>query len=138
LSHSKDGCSKFKVNMGMGSLKQKKILKRPGSARPHLSSVRLGTLFGRPILADRDDVPVQPRYVVNRVTAGDYDCPAKVASFLSDLYAAFRLLNLRNDFLRKRFDGEFKSQHRPRAFIVARNQVDESAAELVVNALLKR
>jgi len=46
-----------------------------------------------------------PRYVVNRVTAGDYDCPAKVASFLSDLYAAFRLLNLRNDFLRKRFDG---------------------------------
>lgn len=49
---------------------------------------------------------MQPRYVINRVTAGDYDCPAKVASFLSDLYAAFRLLNLRNDFLRKRFDGE--------------------------------
>ncbi|KAL2933165.1 Translin [Bienertia sinuspersici] len=46
-----------------------------------------------------------PRYVVNRVTYGDYDCPRKVLSFLTDLHAAFRMLNLRNDFLRKKFDG---------------------------------
>ncbi|KAG6401534.1 hypothetical protein SASPL_138393 [Salvia splendens] len=46
-----------------------------------------------------------PRYVVNRVTAGDYDCPRKVLAFLTDLHAAFRMLNLRNDFLRKKFDG---------------------------------
>ncbi|KAM5559776.1 hypothetical protein ABKV19_021120 [Rosa sericea] len=46
-----------------------------------------------------------PRYVVNQVTAGDYDCPRKVMKFLTDLHAAFRLLNLRNDFLRKKFDG---------------------------------
>ncbi|KAJ4803166.1 Translin [Rhynchospora pubera] len=46
-----------------------------------------------------------PRYVVNRVTAGDYDCPRKVLSFLTDLHTAFRMLNLRNDFLRKKFDG---------------------------------
>ncbi|KAK9920947.1 hypothetical protein M0R45_029483 [Rubus argutus] len=46
-----------------------------------------------------------PRYVVNQVTAGDYDCPRKVMMFLTDLHAAFRLLNLRNDFLRKKFDG---------------------------------
>ncbi|PIN23384.1 Translin family protein [Handroanthus impetiginosus] len=46
-----------------------------------------------------------PRYVVNRVTAGDYDCPRKVLKFLTDLHAAFRMLNLRNDFLRKKFDG---------------------------------
>ncbi|XP_057805407.1 uncharacterized protein LOC131020536 [Salvia miltiorrhiza] len=46
-----------------------------------------------------------PRYVVNRVTAGDYDCPRKVLMFLTDLHAAFRMLNLRNDFLRKKFDG---------------------------------
>uniref|UniRef100_A0A0E0EYD1 Translin n=1 Tax=Oryza meridionalis TaxID=40149 RepID=A0A0E0EYD1_9ORYZ len=46
-----------------------------------------------------------PRYVVNRVTAGDYDCPRKVLSFLTDLHASFRMLNLRNDFLRKKFDG---------------------------------
>eukprot|EP01018_Ginkgo_biloba_P021266 Gb_15140 [translate_table: standard] len=46
-----------------------------------------------------------PRYVVNQVTAGDYDCPRRVSRFLSDLYAAFRILNLRNDLLRKKFDG---------------------------------
>lgn len=39
------------------------------------------------------------------MTAGDYDCPRKVMMFLTDLHAAFRLLNLRNDFLRKKFDG---------------------------------
>lgn len=49
----------------------------------------------------------QPRYVVNRVTAGDYDCPRKVMNFLTDLHAAFRMLNLRNDFLRKKFDSKF-------------------------------
>ncbi|TVU30539.1 hypothetical protein EJB05_22169, partial [Eragrostis curvula] len=48
---------------------------------------------------------LQPRFVVNRVTAGDYDCPRKVLSFLTDLHASFRMLNLRNDFLRKKFDG---------------------------------
>lgn len=46
-----------------------------------------------------------PRYVVNQVTAGDYDCPRKVLKFLTELNAAFRMLNLRNDFLRKKFDG---------------------------------
>lgn len=48
---------------------------------------------------------MQPRYVVNQVTAGDYDCPRKVLKFLTELHAAFRMLNLRNDFLRKKFDG---------------------------------
>ncbi|XP_074268859.1 uncharacterized protein LOC141592163 [Silene latifolia] len=46
-----------------------------------------------------------PRYVVNRVTYGDYDSPRKVLNFLTELHAAFRMLNLRNDFLRKKFDG---------------------------------
>ncbi|CAM6107505.1 unnamed protein product [Calypogeia fissa] len=46
-----------------------------------------------------------PRYCVNRVTAGDHDCPIEVSSFLRELYSAFRILNLRNDTLRKRFDG---------------------------------
>ena len=50
---------------------------------------------------------LQPRFVVNRVTAGDYDCPKRVLGFLADLHASFRMLNLRNDFLRKKFDGEF-------------------------------
>eukprot|EP00897_Mesotaenium_endlicherianum_P001589 jgi/Mesen1/1458/ME000132S00404 len=47
-----------------------------------------------------------PRYVVNRVTAGDYECARQVAQFLGDLYAGFRMLNLRNDALRKRYDGK--------------------------------
>ncbi|XVE76164.1 hypothetical protein DITRI_Ditri12bG0151100 [Diplodiscus trichospermus] len=47
-----------------------------------------------------------PRYVVNQVTAGDYDCPRKMLKFLTDLHAAFRMLNLRNDFLRKKFDSK--------------------------------
>lgn len=42
---------------------------------------------------------------MNQVTAGDYDCPRKVLKFLTELHAAFRMLNLRNDFLRKKFDG---------------------------------
>ncbi|CAO2839527.1 unnamed protein product [Amaranthus hypochondriacus] len=46
-----------------------------------------------------------PRYVVNRVTYGDYDSPRKALNFLTELHAAFRMLNLRNDFLRKKFDG---------------------------------
>ncbi|GBG87348.1 hypothetical protein CBR_g45408 [Chara braunii] len=45
------------------------------------------------------------RYVVNRVTLGEYEVAERVSKFLNDLYAAFRLLNLRNDALRKRFDG---------------------------------
>lgn len=56
-------------------------------------------------MTSRDNMVLQPRYVVNQVTAGDYDCPRKVLKFLTDLHAAFRMLNLRNDFLRKKFDG---------------------------------
>ncbi|CAI5976249.1 unnamed protein product [Closterium sp. NIES-65] len=49
-----------------------------------------------------------PRFVMNRVTAGDYAVPRVAAAFLNDLFAAFRKLNLRNDMLRKRFDGAYK------------------------------
>lgn len=30
--------------------------------------------------------------------------PGRIQKFVSDLYAGFRLLNLKNDFLRKRYD----------------------------------
>jgi hypothetical protein len=42
---------------------------------------------------------------VNSVTAKDYNKPLRIAHFLSELDAGFRLLNLKNDSLRKRFDG---------------------------------
>ncbi|KAL3837592.1 hypothetical protein ACJMK2_022939 [Sinanodonta woodiana] len=45
------------------------------------------------------------RLAVNAVTAGDYARPIRIARFVGDLDAGFRLLNLKNDSLRKRFDG---------------------------------
>lgn len=44
------------------------------------------------------------RFTVNCVTHGDYDRPLKISNFLNDLNTGFRLLNLKNDNLRKRFD----------------------------------
>lgn len=46
----------------------------------------------------------QARLAVNSVTAGDYSRPLRIAKFIAELDAGFRLLNLKNDSLRKRFD----------------------------------
>lgn len=45
------------------------------------------------------------RLCVVAVIAEDYALPSKISAFVTDLYSGFRLLNLKNDFLRKRFDG---------------------------------
>jgi len=45
------------------------------------------------------------RLAVNAVTASDYSRPLRIAKFVAELDAGFRLLNLKNDALRKRFDG---------------------------------
>lgn len=47
----------------------------------------------------------QSRFAINSVTNGDYNRPIEIARFLSELNAGFRLLHLKNDSLRKRFDG---------------------------------
>lgn len=44
------------------------------------------------------------RFAVNSVTAEDYERPLKISKFVGDLNSGFRLLNLKNDGLRKRFD----------------------------------
>ncbi|XP_070536107.1 translin-like [Ptychodera flava] len=44
------------------------------------------------------------RLAVNSVTAGDYGRPSRIAAFVAELDSGFRLLNLKNDSLRKRFD----------------------------------
>ena len=49
-------------------------------------------------------LPFQSRLAVNSVTAGDYGRPLRIAKFIAELDAGFRLLNLKNDSLRKRFD----------------------------------
>ncbi|XP_046403866.1 translin [Ischnura elegans] len=44
------------------------------------------------------------RFAVNSVTAGDYTRPIAISKFVTELNSGFRLLNLKNDGLRKRFD----------------------------------
>ncbi|EFA85413.1 hypothetical protein PPL_02416 [Heterostelium album PN500] len=44
------------------------------------------------------------RYCVNCVIRQDFETPLLISTFVNDLYAGFRLLNLKNDILRKRFD----------------------------------
>ncbi|KAJ3647352.1 hypothetical protein Zmor_019236 [Zophobas morio] len=44
------------------------------------------------------------RFAVNSVTFGDYSRPLQISKFVAELNAGFRLLNLKNDSLRKRFD----------------------------------
>ena len=44
------------------------------------------------------------RFCVNCVVAGDYGRPKRISTFLTELNAGFRLLNLKNDGLRKRYD----------------------------------
>ena len=41
---------------------------------------------------------------MNSVTAGDYSRPLRIAKFVAEMDSGFRLLNLKNDSLRKRFD----------------------------------
>jgi len=44
------------------------------------------------------------RLAVNSVTSQDYARPVSIADFLNSLQTGFRMLNLKNDNLRKRFD----------------------------------
>ncbi|QQP57141.1 Translin, partial [Caligus rogercresseyi] len=44
------------------------------------------------------------RFTVTSVTRRDYKRPLQIAAFLNELNAGFRLLNLKNDGLRKKFD----------------------------------
>eukprot|EP00092_Neocalanus_flemingeri_P038861 GFUD01042309.1.p1 GENE.GFUD01042309.1~~GFUD01042309.1.p1 ORF type:complete len:265 (+),score=95.74 GFUD01042309.1:59-796(+) len=45
------------------------------------------------------------RLSVNCVTSEDYSRPERIAQFITSLNSGFRLLNLKNDGLRKKFDG---------------------------------
>uniref|UniRef100_A0A224YPR6 Translin n=1 Tax=Rhipicephalus zambeziensis TaxID=60191 RepID=A0A224YPR6_9ACAR len=44
------------------------------------------------------------RFAVNSVTAGNYSWPMKISTFVTEMNLGFRLLNLKNDNLRKKFD----------------------------------
>ncbi len=45
------------------------------------------------------------RLAVNSVTMGDYELAVRISAFVKDAHAGFQLLNLKNDFLRKKVDG---------------------------------
>jgi predicted translin family RNA/ssDNA-binding protein len=45
------------------------------------------------------------RLTMNLVIRGDYKTPVKIDVFLKDFYNGFKLMNLKNDGLRKKFDG---------------------------------
>jgi len=73
-------------------------------------------------------VPVQSRLSVNAVTAGDYSRPIRIARFIADLDAGFRLLNLKNDSLRRRYD----------ALKYDLKKVEEVVYDLTVRGLVNR
>ena len=62
-----------------------------------------------------------PRLAVNSVTLGDFRTPVRLATFVKQVHAGFQLLNLKNDSLRKRFDGIKVSAHHPQAMLVQRS-----------------
>ncbi|KOS14468.1 translin [Malassezia pachydermatis] len=45
-----------------------------------------------------------PRLAIHAVTHGDFDAPVRIADMVKQVHAAFQVLNLKNDALRKRFD----------------------------------
>jgi len=45
------------------------------------------------------------RLAVNAVTLGNFEEPIRISIFVKDLFAGFSMLNLKNDTLRRRFDG---------------------------------
>lgn len=45
-----------------------------------------------------------PRLAIHAVTTGDFEAPERIASVVKQVHAAFQILNLKNDALRKRFD----------------------------------
>lgn len=52
-----------------------------------------------------DAVSDMVRLCTNRVIRNDFETPARCVVFASQIFDAFKELNFRNDFLRKRFDG---------------------------------
>lgn len=70
-----------------------------------LSAELVSILYNTSVAITYLNIIFQSRFAVNSVTSGDYNRPIEIARFINDLSAGFRLLNLKNDSLRKRFDG---------------------------------
>lgn len=57
------------------------------------------------LLALLDTVEELARLSMNAVTLGDIDLTVRISTFVKDVYAGFQLLNLKNDAVRRKFDG---------------------------------
>lgn len=82
-----------------------------GDSLPSVSRVQemAGTEFRLPLedflIGVCNAVSELVRLSVNRVIQMDYETPARCAIFATHIFDAFKELNFRNDFLRKRYDG---------------------------------
>jgi len=68
------------------------------------------------------------RLCVNSVINEDFTLPLRISSFLNNLYGGFRLLNLKNDMLRKRYD----------SIKYDVKKVEEVVYDLTIRGLLKK
>lgn len=70
-----------------------------------LSAELVSILYNTSVAITYLNIIFQSRFAVTSVTNGDYYIPIEISQFIHDLNAGFKLLNLKNDSLRKRFDG---------------------------------
>ncbi|CAK7198744.1 Translin-1 [Sporothrix eucalyptigena] len=85
-----------------------------------LTLEEVGEVFGVPVEIDHDAFHIAleeylsaltsltdelGRLAMNAVTLGDGELAVRISKFVKDLHAGFQLLNLKNDFLRKKVDG---------------------------------
>ncbi|ERT03139.1 uncharacterized protein SPSK_09720 [Sporothrix schenckii 1099-18] len=85
-----------------------------------LTLEEVGAVFGVPVEIDHDAFHIAleeylsaltaltdelGRLAMNAVTLGDGELAVRISRFVKDLHAGFQLLNLKNDFLRKKVDG---------------------------------
>ena len=75
------------------------------ASKSKLSLLKCWTLSWATLILTSAWLFLQSRFAVNSVTSADYGRPYKIAAFVAELDAGFRLLNLKNDSLRKKFDG---------------------------------
>ncbi|CAK7208725.1 Translin-1 [Sporothrix bragantina] len=94
------------------------------SSRPAVGRLltleEIGEVFGVPVEIDHDAFHIAleeylsaltsltdelGRLAMNAVTLGDGELAVRISRFVKELHAGFQLLNLKNDFLRKKVDG---------------------------------
>lgn len=76
------------------------------------------------------------RLSLNCVIRADYKTPKRCTRFASDVFEGFKQLNLRNDFLRKRYDGikyDVKRLEEIMYDLIVRGLLDRNSAESDVN-----